>query len=165
MPGAIPTEIVKVIDEPIVPDLGVVGGVPGGVPGGVLGGVLSSSLRAEPLPAVAPPPPPPPKVVEPPAGPVRIGGVVREPRVTKLVPPKYPSLARQARVSGTVVLEAIVTEDGKVAEIKVLSGHPLLLEAAIECVKQWEYAPTLLNGIPTAVILTAKVHFERAPVS
>jgi protein TonB len=170
MPTAIPTEVAKIIDEPVMPDTGVVGGVPGGVPGGVaggiLGGVLSSSLRADVLPAAAPPPPPPPpKAVAPSAGPVRIGGIVREPRVTKLVPPKYPSLARQARVSGTVVLEAIVTEDGKVSEIKVISGHPLLLEAAIDCVKQWEYEPTQLNGVPTAVILTAKVHFERAPIS
>jgi protein TonB len=81
------------------------------------------------------------------------------------VSPVYPKLARQARVQGTVVLEAIVTADGKVAEIKVISGHPLLVEAAINCVKLWEYEPTLLNGVPTPVILTAKVHFQTAPLS
>jgi protein TonB len=169
MPTAIPTEIAKVIDEPVMPDTGVVGGVPGGIPGGVaggiLGGILSSNPNADPLPVAAPPPPPPPPKAEPPAGPVRVGGVVKEPRVVKLVPPKYPSLARMARITGTVVLEAIVTESGTVAEIKVVSGHPLLLEAAINCVKQWEYEPTLLNGVPTAVILTAKVHFQTAPIS
>ena len=169
MPTAIPTEVAKIIDEPVMPDTGVIGGVPGGVPGGVtggiLGGILSSNPNADPLPAMAPPPPPPPPKAAPPAGPVRVGGVVREPRVVKLVPPAYPSLARTARVSGTVVLEAIVTADGKVAEIKVVSGHPLLLEAAINCVKQWEYEPTLLNGVATPVILTAKVHFQRAPIS
>ena len=74
-------------------------------------------------------------------------------------------LARLARVAGTVVLEAIVTAEGKVAEIKVISGHPLLVDAAIECVKQWEYEPTLLNGVPTPVILTARVHFQAAPLS
>jgi protein TonB len=83
----------------------------------------------------------------------------------KLVPPIFPRLARQARVSGTVVLEAIVTAEGKVADIKVISGHPLLLQAAIDCVKQWEYEPTQLNGVPTPVILTAKVHFQKAPIS
>jgi protein TonB len=91
--------------------------------------------------------------------------MVREPQVAKLVPPVYPKLARQARVAGTVVLEAIVTAEGKVAEIKVVSGHPLLVQAAIDCVKQWEYEPTLLNGVPTPIILTAKVHFQAAPIS
>jgi protein TonB len=81
------------------------------------------------------------------------------------VPPIYPRLARQARVAGTVVLEAVVTAEGKVAEIKLISGHPLLVQAAIDCVKQWEYEPTLLNGVATPVILTAKVHFQTAPIS
>jgi protein TonB len=68
-------------------------------------------------------------------------------------------------VSGTVTLEATLTADGSVNEIRVISGHPLLVEAAVECVKQWRYEPTMLNGTPVAVILTAKVNFERAPVS
>ena len=83
----------------------------------------------------------------------------------KLVPPIYPKLAKEARVQGTVVLEAIVTAEGKVAQIKLISGHPLLIEASIDCVRQWEYEPTRLNGVPTAVILTAKVHFQTAPLS
>ena len=169
MPIAIPKEVARVIEEPVMPDTGVVGGVPGGMPGGlpggVLGGILSSNSNASPPPAVVPPPPPPPPKALSPAEPVRVGGVVREPHVTKLVPPIYPKLARQARVTGTVVLEAIVTVEGKVAEIKVVSGHPLLVQAAMDCVKQWEYEPTLLNGVPTAVILTAKVHFYTSPVS
>jgi protein TonB len=172
MPIDIPKEVARIVEAPIVlPETGVVGGIPGGIPGGVtggiIGGILSENTNANPLPAVAPPPPPPPpplKAVAP-TEPVRVGGVVREPRVSKLVPPIYPKLARQARVAGTVVLEAIVTADGKVAEIKVISGHPLLVDAAINCVKQWEYEPTLLNGVPTPVILTAKVHFQTAPLS
>jgi protein TonB len=173
MPVSVPVEVVRIVDAPIVPDTGVVGGVPGGVPGGlpggttgIIGSILSANTNANPLPAVAPPPPPPPPPkAAAPAEPVRVGGVVREPRVTKLVSPAYPKLAKQARVQGTVVLEAIVTADGKVAEIKVVSGHPLLVEAAINCVKQWEYEPTLLNGVPTPVILTARVHFQTAPLS
>jgi protein TonB len=61
-------------------------------------------------------------------------------------------------------LEATLTSGGTVDEIRVISGHPLLVEAAIDAVKQWQYEPTLLNGVPMAVILTAKVHFDR-PVS
>jgi protein TonB len=100
-----------------------------------------------------------------PAQPVRVGGSVREPQLIKMVPPVYPSLASKARVTGTVVLEATVTEHGTVEQIRVISGHPLLIEAAINSVKQWQYEPTLLNGIPVAVILTAKVNFLKAPIS
>ena len=149
MPIAIPKDVARIIEEPDMPDTGAVGGVPGGVPGGfsggVLGGILSSNSNANPLPAVAPPPPPPPPKAVAPAEPVRVGGMVREPRVAKLVPPIFPKLARQARITGTVVLEAIVTAEGKVAEIKVISGHPLLVQAAIDCVKQCEYEPTSVS--------------------
>jgi protein TonB len=65
-------------------------------------------------------------------------------------------------VNGTVVLEATVTAQGTVEEIRIVSGHPLLVQAAIDCVKQWQYEPTLLNGVPTPIILTARVHFDRA---
>ena len=97
--------------------------------------------------------------------PVRVGGVVKEPTVIKMTPPIYPPLASRARVSGLVVLEATLTAQGTVEQIRVISGHPLLIEAAIECVKQWQYEPTYLNGIAVPVILTAKVHFNKAPVS
>lgn len=173
MPAAIPREVVKLVEEPITPVAGVIGGVPGGVPGGViggvLGGILSANNNANALPVFAPPPPlpptPPPKVVAP-AEPVRVGGNVKEPRPIKTVPPVYPPIASKARVGGTVILEATLTAQGTVEEIRVISGHPLLIEAAIAAVKQWQYEPTLLNGVPVPVILTAKVHFERAiPIS
>jgi protein TonB len=166
MPVAIPSEVARIVEEPIASDSGVIGGVPG-LPGGTtesaLRGILSANAIASPPPVVAPPPPPPPPPPQvAPAEPLRVGGVVKEPRVVKLVPPVYPKMASLARVSGTVVLEAVVTVDGAVAEIRIISGHPLLVDAAIAAVKQWQYEPTLLNGVPTAVILTAKVHFERA---
>jgi protein TonB len=91
--------------------------------------------------------------------------MVQEPRPIKLVPPIYPPLPSKARISGSVVLEATLTAQGTVEEIRVISGHPLLVEAAIACVKQWQYEPTMLNGVPVPVILTAKVRFERAPYS
>jgi periplasmic protein TonB len=167
-PIVIPREVVKIIDEPIVPTVGVVGGVPGGIPGGLAGGVLGGILAANapPPPAIAPPPPPPPPPAPPskltPVEPVRVGGMVKEPKVLKMVPPVYPPLASRARVSGTVILEATLTAQGSVEEIKVVSGHPLLIEAAINCVKQWQYEPTYLNGVPVPIILTAKVHFLKA---
>jgi protein TonB len=169
-PAAIPREIARVVEEP-APPVGVIAGVPGGVPGGVAGGVLGGILAANaganmpdlaaPLPP--PPPPPPPKITA--ASPVRVGGDVKEPRLIRMVPPVYPPLASKARVSGMVILEATITDQGTVEAIRVVSGHPLLIEAAIACVKQWQYEPTMLNGAPVSVILTAKVRFERAPHS
>ena len=168
-PVALPKEVVKIVEEPIVPAVGVIGGVPGGMPGGVLGGILAANAAPPPVLAPPPPPPPPPptpppQVAAPPA-PIRIGGVVKEPQVIKMVPPMYPPLASRARVSGLVVLEATLTAQGSVEQIRVISGHPLLIDAAVECVKQWQYEPTYLNGTPVPVILTAKVHFNKAPVS
>lgn len=164
MPTVIPKDIAHIVDEPVAP-AGVVGGVPGGVPGGavagILGGILSANANA---PAPPPPPPPPPKLVVP-SEPIRVGGLVKEPHIVKLVQPIYPALAAKARVSGTVVIEATLTEEGNVDQIRVVSGHPLLIQAAIDCVKQWKYEPTLLNGTPVAVILTANVHFHSKIVS
>jgi protein TonB len=162
-PTVIPKDVAGMIDAPAFPAevMGAVaGGIPGGIVGGVLGGVLSGSLATVALP-LAPPPPPAKSVVEP----VRVGGAVKEPRILKMVPPVFPPLASRAHVAGTVVLEAIVTAEGAVDRIRVVSGHPLLVQAAIDCVKRWHYEPTLLNGIPTPVILTAKVNFQSAPVS
>ncbi|HLH31696.1 MAG TPA: energy transducer TonB, partial [Terriglobia bacterium] len=153
------------------PPAGVIGGVPGGIPGGIVGGILggvlaSNSIAAAPPAIAPPPPPPPPPKAAAPVVPVRVGGVVKEPRPVKMVPPVYPPLASRARVSGTVLLEATLTAEGKVEQIKVISGHPLLVDAAIQCVKQWEYEPTYLNGVAIPVILTARVHFLQAsPIS
>jgi len=168
-PTAIPRDVAKIVEEPIAAPVGVIGGIPGGVPGGgvggILGSILSASVPAAPPILVPPPPPPPPPKVAAPAEPVRVGGMVKEPRPIKMVPPVFPALASKARVTGTVVLEATLTAQGTVEQIRVVSGHPLLTEAAIECVKQWQYEPTYLNGTAVAVILTAKVHFLTAPLS
>jgi protein TonB len=166
MPTAVPKEIARIVDEPI-PSPGTVGGVPGGVPGGVaggiLGGVLSDWAKAPVASAPLPPPPvpePAPVVTAAPSQPIRVGGSVQEPRLVKVVPPVYPKMASMARITGTVVLEATVTAEGTVEEIRVVSGHPLLIQAAIDSVSQWQYEPPLLNGVPVAVILTARVHFK-----
>jgi len=162
LPTVVPKDLARIIDEPVGPPAEVVGALPGGLPGGVAGGVLGNVLSATGNGnGLLPPPPPPPPKVTVPTGPVRVGGAVREPRIIKVSAPVYPPIASKARVSGTVVMEAILTEDGTVDKIRVISGHPLLVEAAMECLKHWKYEPTLLNGIPVRVMLTAKVNFNR----
>jgi protein TonB len=123
---------------------GVAGGVEGGVPGGVVGGVVGGLPDA--------PPPPPVK-------PVRVGGDVREPRKLVDVAPVYPLLARKAGVTGIVIIEATIDPRGRVVNATVLKGAPMLDEAALEAVGKWVYAPTLLNGAPTPVIMTVTVRF------
>ncbi len=122
---------------------GVAGGVEGGVPGGVVGGVVGGLPDA----------PPPPQAV-------RVGGQIKEPKKLKNVPPTYPDIAKQARVQGVVILECTISPQGKVTDVKVLRGIPLLDAAAIEAVKQWVYSPTLLNGVPVPVIMTVTVNFR-----
>jgi protein TonB len=130
-------------------DLGVEGGVPGGVEGGVPGGVVGGVVGG--LPSEAPPPP---------ARVVRIGGQIAQPKLIRQVKPVYPDLAVQSRVSALVILEAEVDIRGHVKAVKLLKGHPLFDDAAIEAVKQWRYQPLLLNGEPTGFILTVTVNFN-----
>ena len=106
-------------------------------------------------------PPPPPRVVQPPSPrpTLRVGGVVRPPQKVHHVAPIYPAIAQAARVSGTVTLEALISDDGSVRDVKVLSSKPLLDASAIEAVRQWRFTPTLLNGVPVQVIMTVTVTF------
>jgi periplasmic protein TonB len=120
---------------------------------GVVGGLGSADgvLRDDP------PPPPPPPVV---SGPVRVGGDVRPPQKVVHVAPVYPGIALSSRVSGAVILEATIGEDGRVREVRVLKSYPLLDQAAIDAVRQWRYTPTLLNGRPVSVLMTVTVAFN-----
>lgn len=111
-------------------------------------------LKPVPPPVLEPPPPPGPKPSVP------IGGNVLESKLIKRVVPEYPALARQARVSGTVVLQVNVDEEGNVFDVRILSGHPLLEEAAVRAVRQWKYSPTLLNGEPVPVVAMVTVVFN-----
>lgn len=152
-PTAIPKEIAEIKEEP-TGDMGggVVGGVPGGVPGGQMGGVLGGVLGG--IPGAVPPPPTP-------AAPkrVRVSSGVQEAKLINRVQPVYPPLARQARISGTVQLEAIIARDGTIQNLRVISGHPLLVQAAVQAVQQWRYEPTLLNNEPVEVVTTINVVF------
>jgi TonB family protein len=89
-------------------------------------------------PAIATNPEPPP--------PLRIGGQVEPAKLIKQVVPVYPPMARSARVEGVVTVDAIIQPSGKLTELKVVDGHPLLIEAALEALRQWRYTPAKLNG-------------------
>jgi protein TonB len=110
------------------------------------------------LPAEVPPPPPVPPAA--PRGPVRIGGQIQPPTLTHRVEASYPELAIRAHVEGTVILEAIVNENGEVQSVKVLRSIPLLDNAAIAAVQQWRYSPVVLNGTRVPFILTVVMSFN-----
>jgi protein TonB len=125
--------------------IGIAGNVPGGIVGGVVGGTES----------LLPPPPPPAR-----RGPVRVGGQIKEPALTYRVEPVYPGVAISANIEGTVILEAIVDEQGRVETVRVLRSVSVLDRAAMDAVKQWRYSPVLLNGTPEKFILTVAVTFR-----
>ena len=85
---------------------------------------------------------------------------MQESKILRRVDPVYPELAKRARVDQIVMLEVSVDEEGNVANVRVIRGHPLLDQAAIDAVKQWKYSPTLLNGEPVPVIATVTVIFK-----
>ena len=89
-----------------------------------------------------------------------MGGNIKAPTLLKRVPPTYPPIALSARVSGIVILESTIGVDGRVIDAKILRSVPLLDQAALDAVRQWEYTPTLLNGTPVPVVMTATVSFS-----
>jgi TonB family protein len=95
-----------------------------------------------------------------PAGPVRVGGNIRVPTRIQVVEPEYPQTARDAGVQGVVILELVIGTDGAVSNARVLRSIPQLDQAALDAVRQWRYEPTLLNGVPVPVIMTATVNFS-----
>jgi protein TonB len=158
-PKAIPKNvaIIKEDDTPPAAISGVVGGVPGGVPGGSVGGVIGGIISAAPVA-----PPPPPKVEAPkPAAPqrIRVGGNVQKAMQLFTPSPVYPPLAKQARIQGVVKLNAVISKEGAIEQLTVVSGHPLLIPSALEAVKKWRYKPTLLNSEPVEVITQIDVNF------
>jgi TonB family protein len=92
---------------------------------------------------------------------VRPGGRIMEPKKIKDVQPVYPAIAQSARVSGVVTIEATIGSDGKVIDAKVVHSVPLLDQAALDAVRQWEYLPTMLNGVPVPVLVTVTINFTR----
>ncbi len=127
-------------------------GFPRGGSDGIVGGDASRSSPRLPLPV-------PPHVLTV-THPVRVGGDVQQANLISQVKPKYPALAKQARIQGAVVLEAVIGRGGNIVDLKVIKGHPLLIPEALEAVKQWRYRPTLLNREPVEVLTTITVNFS-----
>jgi periplasmic protein TonB len=155
-PTKIPKKVEMIKEEeappPVMASAGVVGGVPGGVPGGQMGGVIGGIISSTPV-AV-------PKVATPQR--VRVSQGVSQGLLIHRVQPMYPPLARQARIQGTVVLQAEISKDGSIENLRLISGHPMLAPSAIEAVKQWRYKPYFLNGEPVAVETQITVNFTLA---
>jgi protein TonB len=125
------------------------------------GGVWGAFDGAGSVPAIAVPPPEPVQAPKLPvtSAPVQVGGDVQLAKLIKRTIPTYPYQAKHARVQGLVRLEAIIGEDGTIQKLRALSGHPLLVPAALAAVKRWRYRPTLLNGRPVPVITQVEVRF------
>jgi TonB family protein len=129
---------------------------PSGVAGGVIGGIAGSAQTTAPLP----PPPPVSNENSPTPRRLPVGANVQQAKLIRQPKPVYPPLARQARVEGTVKLDAIIAKDGTVQDLKVVSGDPLLAPAALEAVKQWVYSPTKVNGEFVEVATQIDVNFS-----
>ena len=155
-PTKIPQKIQMIKEDEPPPNMagaGVVGGVPGGVPGGSMGGVIGGIIGQTANTVV-------PRVQTPQR--VRVSQGVSEGLLIHKVQPSYPPLARQARIAGSVVLQASIGKDGAIQNLRLVSGHPMLAPAAIEAVKQWKYRPYFLNGEPVEVDTQITVNFTLA---
>jgi protein TonB len=152
-PTKIPQKIQMIKEEEAPPPMnsmaGVVGGVPGGVPGGQMGGVIGGIISSTPVSV--------PKAATPTR--VRVSQGVTQGLLIRKVQPTYPPLARQARIQGQVLLQAEISKDGTIQNLRLISGHPMLTSAAIEAVKQWRYKPYILNGEPVEVETQITVNF------
>ena len=153
-PSRIPKKVEMIKEEEAPPPMasGVVGGVPGGVPGGqlngVIGGIVNSSANI-PVATLVPKR-------------IRVSQGVIQGQCIRKVEPTYPKIALHARIQGQVLLKAVIDKNGEVTELQVVGGHPMLIPAALEAVKQWRYRPYLLNGEPVEVETTITVTFSIA---
>ncbi len=142
-PSFVP-KVVAIASDAAAPEealMGMTGGVPGGITGGQPGGVLGGVMNGVAAPAAP--------ASEGPKQPVRVGGNVKPPRLLSGPAPIYPILAKQSRIQGIVVVE-----------MHAISGHPLLIPAAMKAVSQRKYEPTILDGEATAVNLRVEVTFH-----
>lgn len=152
-PARVPAHVSMIADVPEVSGFSFAGPVSGSDAG--IPGVTAI------LPERAPAPPPTATAVKPevPAGPMHVSTGVQSARLVFGPRPQYPQLARTARVQGTVRIQALIAADGAIRNLQVMSGPPLLVNAALDAVKQWRYRPTLLNGSAVEVITEIDVNF------
>ncbi|MGH9492808.1 MAG: energy transducer TonB [Terriglobales bacterium] len=151
-PSRIPQKVAMIKEEeapPVSSMGGVVGGVPGGIPGGQMGGVLGGILSSTPVatPRIAPQR-------------VRVSQGVSEGNLITKVTPPYPPMAKMARVQGAVILQAVISKSGTIENLRVVSGHPMLVQSALDAVRQWRYRPYLLNGEPVEVETQITLNFS-----
>jgi protein TonB len=161
-PTKIPQKVQMIKEDeapPVVSSGGVVGGVPGGIPGGQMGGVIGGIISATSNLAAVP-------KMSAPAAPkrVRISQGVTKGMLIQKIEPTYPPIARSARIQGQVVLTAVISKAGVIENLTLLSGHPMLVPAALDAVKQWRYKPFLLNGEPVEVETTVTLTFQLSGV-
>ena len=154
MPSKIPVGV-PVIDD-IASEAPVYASVTASNPAGV---PFGSGIAIDPVIAAPPKPPVAHAQTAKPTAPLPVGGNVMEAKILKRVMPLYPQLARNARISGKVHLMSIIAKDGTIQKLEVIDGHPLLVGAALDAVKQWIYRPTLLNGAAVDVIAPIEVNF------
>lgn len=157
-PARIPQKVQMIKEEDAPPPLpvtgGVVGGVPGGIPGGQMGGVIGGIVNATSSLLIAP------KLQPITPQRVRVSQGVTRGLLIRRVEPEYPVLAKSARIQGDVVLQAVIDRDGNIRNLTLASGHPMLVQGAIDAVRQWHYRPYLLNGQPVEVETTITVTFK-----
>jgi protein TonB len=154
-PTFVPKKAAYTSDDAPPPDqqwAGVVGGVSGEMGGAPIATLLNVSVSTDPTP-------PKPTTSEP-KRPIRLGSGLKPPQLIFSPPPEYPVLAKEAHIAGTVVIEAIIDEHGNVTEARAISGHPLLVQAALKAVSRRRYEPTILDGEPTPIELTVEVSFH-----
>jgi TonB family protein len=149
-PAAAQQDVARVNKEETPPN--ATAGIPGEVPGGVPNGVSNNLANiARDIPVAVP------KIA---SQKVRVSSGVAQGLLIHQVTPKYPSLAHEARIQGTVVLQAVIGKDGSVQNLRVLSGHPMLTQAAMNAVKQWRYKPYYVNGEPVEADTQINVNFN-----
>jgi periplasmic protein TonB len=155
-PKNIPKDIAVIREDELPPpasSMGVGGGF--GATGGAASGVLGSVLSSVSSSSLLPPPPPKAAVVQR----IKVGGNVQQANLITKIAPVYPPLAKQARIQGHVILSAVISKEGTIQDLKVNSGHPLLVQAAMDAVRRWQYKPTMLNGEPVEVSTEIDVNF------
>jgi len=148
-PSKIPKKVQMIKEEEVQPNTGVTGGVVGGVPGGSAGGVIGGIIGSAA---------PPPKVATPQK--LRVSSGVADGLKIHDVQPAYPQMARIAHIQGDVTLQAVISKSGVIENLHALNGHPILIQAAMDAVRQWKYKPYILNGEPVEVETTVVVKFH-----
>lgn len=149
-PSKIPKKVQMIKEEEApAPNTGVTGGVVGGVPGGSANGVIGGLVNSAA---------PPPKVATPQK--VRVSSGVAEGLKINAPNPTYPQMAKIAHIQGDVVLQAVIAKNGSIENLRAVSGHPILIQAALDAVRQWKYKPYVLNGEPVEVETQITVKFH-----